>query len=447
MNETRETIDSMHNALRELLTCNYRENPDWKHRALLSAIYQTLHGPMVSISSEQGFPYVTLGTAARPYERRVLTKLGRYYTGINPQVEAPLLGALLDQLHAHAVRLGYVLDKDVAVQLLTGEDLVKAYTDKAGCHSCMTEGASYWTWFYAFNPEAVSLAVTSNMRARALLWTLEDGRKALDRVYPGSGFSTQFLMTWARSQGYLIRETNSAGRPQAFVDPEGKRHPRLSVKFQRYHPRFLFPYTDTFVYLDRNLKNRVLYNYEAVGSRAVGQDSMATEYEFRGEMFGVLPEQETRARARITDKPYPFDGSGHVPTCSCSRCEGEINLDGSEDWYYDPNGDRICAECYDACVTVCDRCESAMWSDDSYTVRGVDNMLCYCEYCFDNHAYSCYGCNGTYSEAVTSHITTTGNTLCEDCSASHQCSHCHEYVDECVVNNTDRRCSNCVEEA
>lgn len=47
----------------------------------------------------------------------------------------------------------------------------------------------------------------------------------------------------------------------------------------------------------------------------------------------------------------------------CSHCGALI---GEDEDYEKVNGEVVCTDCYERHTTTCDRCDSIIWTDDSY---------------------------------------------------------------------------------
>lgn len=103
--------------------------------------------------------------------------------------------------------------KTYTFDVVRGKEIVRAYCD--GPKSCMSgEGRSQQVQFYADNAniELVKINEDGEFIGRALLWTLHNGNKFLDRVYPSDGGKhTQVVRKWALDQGWAVRDRDSAG--------------------------------------------------------------------------------------------------------------------------------------------------------------------------------------------------------------------------------------------
>ncbi len=84
------------------------------------------------------------------------------------------------------------------IKIYTGEDIVTKYAswpyNTGNMGSCMTsETKRYCTRLYAENPDNVALYVFETINedemalGRTIVWTLEDGRKLVDRIYSDNG--------------------------------------------------------------------------------------------------------------------------------------------------------------------------------------------------------------------------------------------------------------------
>lgn len=96
-------------------------------------------------------------------------------------------------------------------ELIRGEPIIEAY--QSITHSCMTKALTLN--FYVDNPETVGLLKIMKDGAavgRALLWTLEDGSKFLDRIYPNSGAHVEETLKYAVRQGWVTRSDQRAPR-------------------------------------------------------------------------------------------------------------------------------------------------------------------------------------------------------------------------------------------
>lgn len=297
--ESSTVVKEMHGSFRDLLGSTFKKSTDVEIQCMLSRMFENSKGVVTAISTTKGFPYITYARDPKDaYNNRVLTRCGRWYSGsLHPEAPAPLVGRMMDALTAEATKMGYVLGEDLKVNVLRGEEIYRAYEKMVGVHSCMTEGNAYLTWLYVFNPETIGLATTSTGKARALLWTTDEGHTVLDRIYPPSGFNAMFLRNWALEQGYLVRNSNAASSSEYFIDKNGKKYGAMHVSIKKLHPRHFMPYIDTFVYItklpSKNMKLTMRDESGYMPCSAVAQ----LRVERVGPQYGVLPTWVTQHRA------------------------------------------------------------------------------------------------------------------------------------------------------
>ncbi len=131
-------------------------------------------------------------------------------------------------------------------QLVKGNDIKDAYlldnyapnTGSLG-NSCMSyrECQRYFS-IYTNNPAVCNLAVLEKrdkIHARALVWTLLDGRQMLDRIYANDATASQ-MQRWATEQGFISRDDLRSSERVVQLD---------KWMFSTY------PYLDTLFYLSR----------------------------------------------------------------------------------------------------------------------------------------------------------------------------------------------------
>lgn len=137
----------------------------------------------------------------------------------------------------------YTFDVSQAFTILTGEDIVEAYRNAVGGHSCMAgKTHNQMLDMYRQCPDDIGLAVfrTPDKTGRAIVWKnakKKDGTTvvAVDRVYPaGDSQIYEFFDAWAKQNGYMLRPLKSG----EFLEP-------LSVELNASYVT-AFPYLDTF---------------------------------------------------------------------------------------------------------------------------------------------------------------------------------------------------------
>ena len=130
-------------------------------------------------------------------------------------------------------------------KVIEGEDIRKWYHQKyyeggsSGqlSNSCMRyPSCQDYFDIYVQNPEVCKMLIYLNeyneLRGRALLWTLSDGKKYMDRIYTSKDSYETLFLKWGNKNDYSKTITNSSV---------------INVKAKDYD---LYPYMDTFQYYD-----------------------------------------------------------------------------------------------------------------------------------------------------------------------------------------------------
>ena len=125
--------------------------------------------------------------------------------------------------------------------VLAGNDIVEAYEDAIGGHSCMTEENAVLTEIYAANPNVVSLLIYNN-KARALLWNTDQGERVLDRIYPNDKLYIEHYKRYVERHSIVMRKHNGVAKLRT-----RQYRRRYSVKLKFGLNRYV-PYMDSFRY-------------------------------------------------------------------------------------------------------------------------------------------------------------------------------------------------------
>lgn len=344
-------------------------------------------------------------------ERRTRTTLGRYIRRQFPDVA--IKDEFLEQYTSKVMAM--LTGTDDRFRIIEGREIVDAYRDEIGGHSCMTSGGSEYTEIYALNPDVVKMLVfdDGSMTGRCLIWKTNEGPIVADRIYPNGGRHIEEFKRYISEQGWHRREDNSYPQGQGFVGLDGD----LTVTLEIPDPP-IYPYMDSFR----------LYRE----SRDVSwSDNTITLHTMHG--YNTLSSTEG-------------DGPGHEDNrVSCYICNDRID----EDDVYTSNSGRIyCASCYNARFTSCGRCGDERASDSTHTVRtGRYSTEEWCGYCFEIHAFTCEGCGDNFH--IDNRVVVEGGEYCSSCSSSsEECSGCGERFFESNMTERDGEwyCNDCLPE-
>lgn len=240
-----------------------------------------------------------------------------------------------------------------------------------GC-SCMSNVNPDYFDIYISNPDVCELVIlkseddASLIVGRALLWTLRDGKKFMDRIYTIKDSEVSLFKDWAKENGWYSKQYNSStdsGRANA---PDGMQVDLgtlvVDIKKGMYEA---YPYLDTLKYfnpVDGTLSNvrggKEVYVLEDTGGQL-----------WRCEYCGGSGNQT----CGNCDGDGWFDcnrcnGSGER---ECGECSGSGKVEGEE-------GEEECPECGGSGNNECSSCDGSGRED--------------CDDCNGRGEHSCYEC-------------------------------------------------------
>jgi hypothetical protein len=173
-------------------------------------------------------------------------KLGRFINKFLTAIGKTYPAATIERL-VNMYQGEVLLKKDALnhFKVVEGEDIRKWYhedmyeSSNGGqlANSCMRyPKCQDFLDIYVENPQVCKLLIFTNtedkLRGRALLWTLENGKKYMDRVYTNKDSFDNIFLKWANENGYIKGIESSSV---------------VKVKTKDYE---LYPYMDTFLFYD-----------------------------------------------------------------------------------------------------------------------------------------------------------------------------------------------------
>ena len=333
----------------------------------------------LSISQEQS---MCVSYARKPEDkyntnRRVRTTLGKYLVRNFPEHKDVLTQSIIDVFVANVWSI--LEANNINARFLCGQDVIDYYRSSPS-DSCMTRHNCDKVKLYSINPDKVCLVVYDEVRA--LLWTCDDGAKVLDRAYPAGHAKIMILREWAKSKGYILRDS-----PDKLVDgshvelSDGNNHEVTLCDTD------IYPYCDTFVFGRRESSSNII----------LSNDNRRSEFTLRQ-----------------TDGS---DGSGRL----CCSCE-ERNDDGRS-----VDGDYYCDSCYCENFSSCENCGED-YHHDSNDIRYVENSGYYCNHCYDKFYVDCIECSSDIEKEDVI-CDRDGQGYCERCCERLLtfCEGCEEY--------------------
>ena len=279
-------------------------------------------------------------------------------------------------------------DKFAYFDVVSGSDIAywynyKNYYERRGTlgGSCMSEVPNNWLEIYTDNPNNVNLVIfksqddDSKIIGRALLWTLPDGKKFMDRVYTINDSDVNLFKEYAKENKWYSKYYNNSSETNKSIGPDGEVTTLdmiitlNKIKYNHY------PYLDTFKHFCE--EKGTISNMPQSRSSCVFLEDTSGGY--------------------ISDSCEMCDGSGRA---SCQECDGRGEI---ECHHCNGDGEMECDECNGKGDVECDECDGSGMVDDEK-----------CEKCDGKGEIECGECNGS------------GETKCENCGGDGEieCGEC-----------------------
>lgn len=315
---------------------------------------------------------------------RSRSSIGRYLRRAYELDSNMLSDGILENLNSCLASCGIDFDK-LPITIVRGKELVEAYHSEKYGTSCMTGEKSCHVEMYGINPDKVGVVLYNGM-ARALLWTTDEGKTVLDRVYPNSGVHVKIIQRWAERKGYLYRISASADAYRLSED----KPLHVTVFIGKY-----LPFLDTFRHV-----------------RYVGRKHA------KDKRWLVLSNYEEKLAS----------GQAFPATLHCAAC-GAMLWEDYDRHYILGNRGPFCSACFEMQNTLCAKCLDILPVDMGIYVSDVGEF--WCNDCIGNYAFQCSSCCHCYSHD--SDVVITGEeylycVLCCGKKALAMCSECGDIV-------------------
>ncbi len=190
-----------------------------------------------------------------------------------------------------------------------------------------------------------------------------------------------------------------------------------------------------------------------------GEDSMDLIVTGISYVNGEVPYQDTLDFGRIRDglldmmansnHGYDFsmdDTNGNINGennyASCSYCGCGLPEDGT--YFY--SGEYYCEYCFNERAFTCDHCCETASKDDSQYIENEGAHVC--SYCAENHYANCDECERCFSTECIRFVESEERYVCEGCLDQHyqECTDCHEFFSELIeLEEGDEVCEDCRE--
>lgn len=250
-------------------------------------------------------------------------------------------------------------------------------------NSCMSSVNIDFFDIYMSNPSVCSLVIfksdvdDTKIVGRALLWTLRDGKKYMDRIYTINDSDVQLFRDYAKENGWYVKKHNSSGVDDYAISPGGDDvNLNLTVDIKKgYYKKY--PYLDTLRYWDGD--------DGTLSTSGGGYELESTEGYYRscGSCDGGGEQEcyECDGNGMISCSSCDGDGKLECGYCDgageseCSSCDGEGSVDGEDCGDCGGDGSKECVECRGKGDSECGDCGGDGESECDYC-DGRGNVEC-----------------------------------------------------------------------
>jgi len=340
-------------------------------------------------------------------KNRIRTTLGKYIRRRIGKKPNAISDVALDLFIAKVKTIISIKEIDNQITIIKGKDIIEEYR-KAGnsSHSCMTGSECEKVQLYALNSDKVSLVLHD--KARALLWTTDDGTVVLDRVYPAQCHSVELIRKWADLKGFVKRTDPDRVIETGFLakTTDEKTH-TVTLKH-----RGIFPYMDTFVYAKLYDDYIVAKNDPNFGN--ITMHSVSGGYRTAKICF------KCDCRVNNVDHVTANDGYVYCYACfdrmffNCDYCgEHKMIEDGKNIL---PSGHCLCENCTESYTEKCKCCGMREYSDNMHY---YENDGYYCWECYSENFINCFKCGERFKREDF-----IVNNICVNCFKYEKCEHC-----------------------
>jgi hypothetical protein len=297
-------------------------------------------------------------------------------------------------------------DKFSFFEEVTGEKIYfwynyQNYYQRSGTlgNSCMANARASWLEIYTENPNQVSLVIFKSQDdpdkivGRALLWTLTDGKKFMDRIYAINDSDVQLFRDYAKENGWYSKYYNNSSDDDKAYAPDGSNVSLdLTVNLDK-KDYSNYPYLDTLKYFQEGrgiLSSEQRGDYVTLEDTGGGSSSSCETCGGNGEIEcgdcygnGEIECDECSGSGEISCNDC--SGSGDI---ECSNCDGsgEIEDEGEDG----ETTTKECPECSGKGNNDCEDCNGNGEIECS-DCRGRGNTEC--GNCDGRGNVSCYDCN------------------------------------------------------
>ncbi len=282
--------------------------------------------------------------------------------------------------------------------VVDGEDIghwyhYSNYKERSGSlgSSCMSNVNTNYFDIYIKNVDVCKLIILRSIEddtkimGRALLWTLSDGKKFVDRIYTIQDSDVQLFRDYAKENGWYTKQYNSSSDSGRAISPDGSLVDLGTITVDIISGMYeAYPYLDTLKYFKP--REGTLSNVRT------GRGDEYTLEDTSGELWRC---EYCGGSGQQTCGDCDGDGSWECGNCDgegtidCSDCSGSGEAECPECDGSGKNGEEDCDDCSGSGKVSCDSCDG----DGTNQCRRCDgDGREECDDCGGRGEHSCYEC-------------------------------------------------------
>ena len=357
----------------------------------------------VAVSADDPHRISYAGGIAHKFDnnRRMKTTLQRYVARNFPDEREVMFERGLEMFieKFKAESLAEFDNLDNCFTIVKGQRLKDMFRQSYGETSCMTGSGAEYVAMYRDNPDVCQLLMFDDgeYKARAMLFTTNEGKIVCDRVYPNGGPHIEKFKMYCDDKGYSLRDF--MGYPSSDYDgcmpsvdfTSGDTY-SITVKVPRCGDSSssrMMPYMDSFHW----------------GNWIMEDQGLMMCYNHPIEYPSVT---------------FKFDStSGRINTFVIKECYCCNERIGDEDSRRH-GGETYCGNCFDEEFTYCERCDCYERREEFTEINRTGRSSTeWCENCTSNYALTCDECDEYYrNQDITEYTDASDGSIhdcCEDC--------------------------------
>jgi len=316
-------------------------------------------------------------------------------------------------------------EKFDSFKIVKGEEIRKCYnqenylnTNGSLGNSCMRyDKCQKFLDIYVNNEDKVSLVVLmkeDKVTGRAILWTDENERKVMDRIYTNNSADEQLFKDFAKANGFWYKKDQNMYDDTPFIGPNGEEEKYITVYLKPIDHNY-YPYMDSLKF----------YN---PGTGKITNDSNSYQYNLTDTDGGNGDCDECGGRGTLEcgscdgsgeQECYDCDGSGNM---ECEECTGDGEIECS---VCDGEGKEECDYCNGHGESDCSTCDGSGKYDDEECVDCGGSGKESCEHCDGEGSRECNPCDGRGTRECRN-CGGDGNVDCDTCEGGGEitCGNC-----------------------